>query len=73
MAQMGVADVAKDLGTYHAMAGIRFFAYVIGVERLEIAGPATTGIELLRMTSTVNCRMTARARMRCARWMTATT
>src|SRR5690606_22941253 len=45
MAQMGVADVAKDLGTHHAMAGVRFFAYVFGVERLEIAGPATTGIE----------------------------
>ena len=43
---MRVADIADDLGAYHAVADIPFLKHVVGVERFEVAGPTAAGIEL---------------------------
>src|SRR3546814_1957809 len=42
---MGLADRTQYLVSHHAVAGVAFLADVIGVDRLEIAGPSATGVE----------------------------
>src|SRR6266545_1071692 len=46
MTQVRVADVADDLGALHSHRGVALLAYVGGIERLEVARPAATRIEL---------------------------
>src|SRR4029453_17074627 len=46
MAEMRVAHIAQDLGTYHAMTRIAFLAHIRRIDRLEVPGPAATGLEL---------------------------
>ena len=45
MAEVGIADVAQDFGSYHTMAGIGFFANIVRIQGFEIAGPTATRIE----------------------------
>ena len=45
VAQVGIAHVAQHFGTDHAVGGVPLFAHVVGVERLEVAGPAARRIE----------------------------
>ena len=46
MPEMGIAYIADYFGAYHAVGNIAFLAHIFRVERLEVAGPAATGIEL---------------------------
>lgn len=45
MPKVRIADVAKDFGSDHAMAGIGFFTNIVGIERFEITGPSASSIK----------------------------
>ena len=46
MSEMRVAYVAQNFGAYHAMTAIDVLTDIGGIERLEVARPAATGVEL---------------------------
>ncbi len=46
MAKVRVTHFAQDFGSHHAVAAIDLFCHMLGVQCLEITGPAATGIKL---------------------------
>jgi len=43
---MGVAHIADDFSAHHAMRAVNYLTHIFGIDGLEVAGPAATGIEL---------------------------
>jgi len=46
MSQMGVADIADDFGTHHAMRAVNQFPHIFRIKGLEVTGPAAARVEL---------------------------